>query len=85
MSQRCGLTVVLQNGIRLDAIMVTPTTEDFTGRPMLSFICSGKMISKPVGEIRAVEFYPGPQTFCGMCEGPLPVPVKANIPVVVGP
>lgn len=84
---RASLTVVLTNGVRLDAMMVTPTWRDGDNHPMLSFVCSGRMASYPVEEIQTVEFFHGTHAgapFCGMCEQPLPGQ-RPERPVVVGP
>lgn len=81
--RRAALTVVLTNGIRLDATMVTPTWRDGDNHPMLSFICSGRMASYPLEDVAALELY-RESAFCGMCEQALP-DERPSVPVVVGP
>lgn len=81
---RASLTVVLTNGVRLDAIMLTPTWRDGDNHPMLSFVCSGRSASYPIEEVAAVELHNGGGAWCGMCEQSLPGERPAR-PVVVGP
>jgi len=81
---RASLTVVLTNGVRLDAMMVTPTWRDGDNHPMLSFVCSGRMVSYPVEEVQSIALHTGGTAWCGMCEQTLPGS-RPERPVVVGP
>lgn len=42
------------DGINYDAVMLNPTFEDHTMRPMLSFVCSGRQMTVPASEVAGV-------------------------------
>jgi hypothetical protein len=68
---RASFTVRLKNGIGYDAALLMPTFEDHTMRPMLSFVCSGRMQSVPAADVKSVTFYAKNVNYCGVCEQPL--------------
>lgn len=70
--ERASFTITMKNGMRFDAAMLMPTFEDGAMRPMLSFVCSGRMQSVPAADVEGVSFYAGGTHHCGHCDQPLP-------------
>lgn len=68
---RASITIRTKKGISYDAAMVMPVFEDHTMRPLIAFVCSGRMHTVPADEVESLAFYPTGTTFCGMCDEPL--------------
>lgn len=70
---RASITVVLKNGIHYDTTLVMPTLEDHTTRrPMLTFMCSGRMQSVPAEDVESLTFNASGTPWWGLCDQPLP-------------
>lgn len=68
---RASLTVHMKNGINYDAALVMPSFEDGTMRPMLSFLCSGRMQTVVASDVETITFFACGISYCGVCEQPL--------------
>lgn len=65
-----------QPEVRYDADCIMSTFQDGDLRPMISFICSGRMTVLPAAEVDRIEFhYDDPNwsnAYCSHCDQPLP-------------
>lgn len=69
---RASFTIRTKNGIGYDAAMIMPVYEDHTMRPMVAFVCSGRMQTVPAEDIESVTFDGSGASWCGHCDQPLP-------------
>lgn len=72
---RAEFTVVAKGPsgeIHYDADVIMSTARDGDLHPMVTFVCSGKVMSLPAEDVERVEFIGAMAGWCSKCDQPLP-------------